>query len=306
LKSNSLETHIAGLHLNSPTMLASGIMSYSVDFFQRIAKEGVGGIVTKSIGLESRKGFENPTIVQINNGFINAMGLPNPGIASYANEIKKAKNVLNIPLIVSVYGFSIEEYETVAKKAINYGADAVELNVSCPHVKDTGLEIGQNPEKLFRAIKKVKNNVKKPVIVKLSPNVTNITEFATIAVEAGADALTATNTIHAMAIDIESTKPILSNIFGGFSGPPIKPIILRCVYELFKTVTVPIIGSGGITNWRDAIEFMLAGASAIQIGTAIALQNTKVFNDINKGIKSYLKKKRFKNVEQIVGLSQKI
>jgi len=109
-----------------------------------------------------------------------------------------------------------------------------------------------------------------------------------------------------MAIDIESTKPILSNIFGGFSGPPIKPIILRCVYELFKTVTVPIIGSGGITNWRDAIEFMLAGASAIQIGTAIALQNTKVFNDINKGIKSYLKKKRFKNVEQIVGLSQKI
>jgi dihydroorotate dehydrogenase (NAD+) catalytic subunit len=280
-------------------------MGYSVDFFRRIAKEGVGAIVTKSVGLEGRKGYENPTIVQVNSGIINAMGLPNPGIIHYASEIKKTKNNLSIPLIVSVYGFSVEEYGITAQKAVNSGADAIELNVSCPNVEHTGLEIGQNPEILAQVVKKVKSLVKKPVFVKLSPNVTDITEFATIAVDAGADALTATNTLRAMAIDIESTKPILSNIFGGLSGPSVKPIVLRCVYELYETVNIPIIASGGITNWRDAVEFLLAGASAIQIGSAIALENIRIFNEVNKGIKAYLKKKRFQRVEQIVGLSQK-
>jgi dihydroorotate dehydrogenase (NAD+) catalytic subunit len=280
-------------------------MGYSVNSFQRIAEGGAGAVVTKSIGLEAREGYSNPTVVQVKNGLLNAMGLPNPGIANYVHEISKTKKTLNIPIIVSVYGFSVEEYGITAKKADVAGADAIEINVSCPHVNNTGSEIGQNLEILSQVVKKVKSAVTKSVIVKLSPNVTDIVSTAKAAIDAGADAITATNTIRAIAIDIETEKPVLSNIFGGLSGPAIKPITLRCVYELYEHLNAPIIGCGGITNWRDAIEFILAGSSAMQIGTAIALKNPNVFNQINKGIYKYLKRKRIKDVNQIVGLSHK-
>ena len=167
-------------------------------------------------------------------GLINAMGLPNPGIDVYAEEIKFSKTVLRIPLIVSVFGYSADEYAAVAKKAVDAGADAVELNVSCPHVKQTGAEIGQNPKLLSEVVEKVKAAVNKPLIVKLSPNVADITVIAQAAVEAGADALTAVNTLKAMAIDAETMRPILSNIKGGLSGPAIKPIALRCVYDIHE------------------------------------------------------------------------
>jgi dihydroorotate dehydrogenase (NAD+) catalytic subunit len=286
-------------------MLASGIMGYSVNSFQRIADGGAGAVVTKSIGLEAREGYANPTVVQVKNGLINAMGLPNPGITNYVHEISKAKKILNIPLIVSVYGFSIEEYRITAQTAVEAGADAIEINVSCPHVNETGSEIGQNLEILSQVVKKVKAAITKSVIVKLSPNVTDIVSTAKAAIDAGADAITATNTVRAMAIDIETERPILSNIFGGLSGSAIKPITLRCVYELYEKLNIPIIGCGGITNWRDALEFILAGASAIQIGTAIALKDPNVFSEINKGINKYLKRKRIQDVNQIVGLSHK-
>ena len=302
---NSLKTSIVGLALRNPTILASGILGYSIGSFQRVIEGGVGAIVTKSIGLEARKGYSNPTVFQTKNGLINSMGLPNPGITNYAPEISHAKTVLNVPLIVSVYGFSIEEYVITAQKAAEAGADAIELNVSCPHVKKTGSEIGQNPKILSQVVRKVKAKIEKPVIVKLSPNVTDIIEVARAAVNAGADALTATNTVRALAIDVETTRPILSNTFGGLSGPAVKPITLRCVYELYSKLDVPIIGCGGITDWSDAVEFLLAGASAIQIGTAIALKNTEVFNTINHGIYEYLKKKRLRSVNEIVGLSHK-
>jgi len=305
LNSNSLNICIAGMNLRNPTILASGILGYTIGSFQRLVKGGAGAIVTKSIGLEARKGYSNPTVFQTKNGLINSMGLPNPGIANYAPEISHAKTVLNVPLIVSVYGFSIEEYVITAQKAVEAGADAIELNVSCPHVKKTGSEVGQNPKILSQVVRKVKAKIQKPVIVKLSPNVTDILEVARAAVTAGADALTATNTVRALAIDVETTRPILSNTFGGLSGPAVKPIALRCVYELYSKLDVPIIGCGGITDWRDAVEFLLAGASAIQIGTAIALKNTQVFSTINDGINEYLKKKRIRSVNEIVGLSHK-
>jgi len=234
---------------------------------------------------------------------INAMGLPNPGINEFVKEIRAAKNYLNVPLIVSVYGFVAEEYAIVAKKAVDAGADAVELNVSCPHVKETGSEIGQNHEILAEVVGKVKAAVDKPVFVKLSPNVTNIGEIAKAAVKAGADALTAINTVRAMAIDTETTMPILSNKVGGLSGPAIKPIAVRCVYEIYEQVKMPIVGCGGVTNRRDAVEFLLAGASAVQIGTAIAIRGPSVFKAVTKGIDAYLKKKGFKSVKEIVGLS---
>jgi dihydroorotate dehydrogenase (NAD+) catalytic subunit len=297
---------LAGLKLANPTMLASGILGYSAETMEEIAKSGAGAVVTKSIGLKPRVGYANPTVVQTRCGLINAMGLPNPGIKEFVNEIRAAKNVLGVtPLIVSVYGFSEEEYAAVAKKAVEAGADAVELNVSCPHVEETGSEIGQNSEILSKVIRKVKTNVDKPVFVKLSPNVTDMGEIAETAEKAGADALTAINTVKAMAIDIETAMPILSNKIGGLSGPAIKPIAVRCVYEIYERVKVPVVGCGGVTSWRDAIEFMIAGASAVQIGTAVALKGLGVFRALAHGIDAYLKRKGFKSVNDIVGLSHR-
>jgi dihydroorotate dehydrogenase (NAD+) catalytic subunit len=305
LSSNRLNINFAGLKLKNPTILASGILGYSAESLESIVEGGAGAVVTKSIGLTPRIGYPNPTVVQTKGGLINAMGLPNPGVDTYSQEIRHAKSVLSVPLIVSVYGFSAEEYVTTAQKAAEAGADAVELNVSCPHVKMTGLEIGQNPETLAKVVKKVKAAVHKPVFVKLSPNVTDIVEVAEAAVKAGADALTAINTVSAMAIDVETALPVLSNKRGGLSGPAVKPIALRCVYDIYENVKTSIMGCGGITSWRDAVEFFLAGASAVQIGTAIALKNSGVFKTINHGVDAYLKRKGFENVKEIVGLAHK-
>jgi dihydroorotate dehydrogenase (NAD+) catalytic subunit len=303
LSSNRLKTSFAGLKLKNPTILASGILGYTAESLQGIVEGGAGAVVTKSIGVTPRVGYPNPTVVQTERGLINAIGLPNPGIDEYAQEISHAKTVLTAPLIVSVYGFSAQEYAVTAKKAAEAGADAVELNVSCPHVKETGSEIGQNPEILAKVVAKVKTAVRKPVIVKLSPNVTDIADMAEAAVKAGADALTAINTVRAIAIDVETALPVLSNKRGGLSGPAIKPIALRCVYDVYERAKVPIIGCGGITSWPDAVEFFLAGASAVQVGTAVALKNPSVFRAINRGVDAYLRKKRYGSVKEIVGLS---
>jgi len=305
LKNTRLMVNLAGLKLANPTMLASGVLGYSAETLETIVEGGAGAVVTKSVGLKPRSGYANPTVVQVDCGLVNAMGLPNPGIDEFVREIREAKAVLSVPLIVSVYGFSENEYAVVAKKAVNAGADVVELNVSCPHVKETGSEIGQNPEVLSKVVRKVKAAVEKPVFVKLSPNVTSIADIAEAAAKAGANALTAINTVKAMAIDPETTMPILSNRVGGLSGPAVKPIAVRCVYEIFERVKVPIIGCGGVASWRDAVEFLLAGASAVQIGTAIATEGSNVFGKVTQGIDAYLKRKDFKSVGEVVGLSHR-
>lgn len=306
MENNSLSTNIAGLWLENPTILASGVLGYSAESLNRVAKGGAGAVVTKSIGIEPRVGYPNPTVVQAEAGIINAMGLPNPGIDVYAQEIKFCKTLLRVPVIVSVFGYSADEYVTVAKKAVDAGADAVELNVSCPHVQFTGAEIGQNPKHLSEVVEKVKSAIGKPILVKLSPNVTDITVSARAAVEAGADALTAVNTLKALAIDSETMRPILSNLKGGLSGPAVKPVALRCVYDIREALPdVPIIGCGGITDWKDAVEFLLAGASAVQVGTAIGLENTDVFQSITKGVEVYLRKKNYRSVKEIVNLAHR-
>ena len=286
-------------------MLASGILGYSVGAFENVVKGGAGGVVTKSVCLKPREGYANPTVVQASCGVINAMGLPNPGIEDFANEIRCAKSVLKVPLIVSVFGFSAEEYAAVVRKAVSAGADGLELNVSCPHVKDTGSEIGQNPKLLAKVVREVKASTDKPVLVKLSPNVTSIRESARIAEHAGADAVTVMNTVKAMAIDVETTMPILSNRVGGLSGPAVKPIALRHVYDAYEEVGIPIVGCGGIADWRDAVEFLLAGASAVQVGTEIAFEGPGVFRDITRGIGNYLRRKDIRSVKEIVGLSHR-
>jgi len=299
---NRLTTEIAGLKLANPTMLASGILGYTGLSLKSIIEAGAGAVVTKSMGLEPRTGYPNPTVVQTDCGLLNAMGLPNPGISHFKEEMKEIKST-GVPTILSIYGYSSEEFVKVAETAVTMGADAVELNVSCPHVEKAGAEIGCDPLLLTEIVKEVKKQVNIPVIVKLTPNVANIGEIAKAAEKAGADAITAINTVKAMAIEIETGRPILANKFGGLSGPAIKPIAIRCVYDVYQSVDVPVIGCGGITTWQDAIEFMLAGASAVQIGTAIAFKGVSVFSSVAKGIDTYLKNKSFKNVKELVGLA---
>jgi dihydroorotate dehydrogenase (NAD+) catalytic subunit len=285
-------------------MLAAGILGLTGSSLRSVAEAGAGAVVTKSVGLKPRDGYPNPTVVQIECGLLNAVGLPNPGIHHFSEEIREAKES-GVPIIVSVYGYSAKEFAEVAKVATEAGADALELNVSCPHVEETGAEIGSNPELVAEVVREVKKKVEKPVLVKLTPNVNNIAEIAKAAVEAGADAITAINTVRAIAIEIETTRPLLANRIGGLSGPAIKPIAVRCVYEVYREVEVPVIGCGGITTWRDAVEFMLAGASAVQIGTAIAFKGLGVFKSVTKGIDAHVEKKGFGSVKEIVGLAHK-
>jgi len=299
-----LATEIAGLKLANPTMLASGILGYTGLSLKSIIEAGAGAVVTKSMGLEPRTGYPNPTVVQTDCGLLNAMGLPNPGISHFKEEMKELKST-GVPTILSIYGYSSEEFAKVAETAAKMGADAIELNVSCPHIKKAGAEIGCDPLLLTEIVKEVKKRVNIPVIVKLTPNVANIDEIAKAAEKAGADAITAINTVKAMNIEIETGRPLLANKFGGLSGPAIKPIAVRCVYDVYRSVDVPVIGCGGITSWQDAIEFMLAGASAVQIGTAIAYKGPEIFRQVTSGIESYLERKGFKNVKELVGLAHK-
>jgi dihydroorotate dehydrogenase (NAD+) catalytic subunit len=302
--SNRLVTETAGLKLANPTMLAAGILGMSGASLKRAAEAGAGAVITKSMGLKPRIGYSNPTLVQVNCGLLNAMGLPNPSVHHFSEEISEAKKG-GAPVIISIYGFSSEDFGEAAKVAAKAGANALELNVSCPHVQKTGSEIGQSPQLVAKVVEKVKNTVNKPVFVKLTPNVADISEIADAAAKAGADAITAINTVRAMAIDVETTRPLLTNKVGGLSGPAIKPVAVRCVYEVYQKVKIPVIGCGGVATWQDAVELMLAGASAVQIGTAIAFEGLSVFKSIAERIDLYLEKMNFGSVKEIVGLSHR-
>jgi len=300
----SLKMEIAGLRFRNPTILASGILGSSAEYLREVARAGAGAVTTKSVGPKPRDGYKNPTVIQVDCGFLNAVGLPNPGIEKFVDEIRRLRD-LEIPLIVSVYGFSPEEYAEVSSMAVNAGADAIELNLSCPHVRGAGAEIGRDPCLVSQVVKMVKESVNSPVFAKLTPNVSDIGEIAAAAASAGADAITAINTVRAMAIDIETCRPMLANKVGGLSGGAIKPIAVRCIYEIYEVVDIPIIGCGGVRTWRDAVELILAGASAVQIGSAIAIEGLPVFRSIAEGIEYYLQRKGFKSVGDIVGLAHK-
>jgi len=240
----SLAVEVAGLKLANPTMLAAGILGMSGLTLKRVIEAGAGAVVTKSLGLKPRSGYSNPTVVQVESGLVNAMGLPNPGIDNFTQELREAGGI-GIPVIMSIYAFTPQEFAVVAEKAVRIGADAVELNVSCPHAEKTGAEIGQNLKLVGEAVKTTKRRVKAPVFVKLTPNVADIAELAKAAERSGADAVTAINTVKAMVIDIETGRPVLGNKMGGLSGPAIKPIAVRCIYEIYEAVKIPVIGCGG-------------------------------------------------------------
>jgi len=284
-------------------MLSSGVLGISSSLLKRIYDAGAGCVVTKSIGPEPRPGYSNPCVVEVTGGYINAMGLPNPGITAFLEELKEL-NDFKIPTIVSIFGGDEAQFAKIAQTvAEKNGALGLELNISCPHAEVS--TIGQDPEITKRVVQAVKSAVSIPVFVKLTPNVTNLVEIALAAESAGADGLTAINTVRAMAIDIYSKTPILSNKYGGLSGPAIKPIAVRCIYELYENVKIPLIGVGGITNWQDAVEFLLAGATALQIGTGIKYNGPIIFKEVIEGIKNYLTAENFSNLSEIIGAAHK-
>ncbi|AIF69282.1 dihydroorotate dehydrogenase [Palaeococcus pacificus DY20341] len=295
-----LSVEVAKLKLENPLMIASGVCDMTPDLLRRAHEEGAGAAVTKSIGIKPKKGYDNPTIVELPYGLINAMGLPNPGWEAFYEEFINEK--FDFPIIVSIFGGDEKEFAFLAEKLSDV-ADAFELNLSCPHAKGYGMEIGQNPDMVYRVVRVVKDVTDKPVIAKLTPNIDNITKLGLAAERAGADAVSAINTLKAIAIDIYAKKPILSNKVGGYSGQGIKPIALRAVYDLAKALDIDIIGIGGITTWQDAVEFLMAGAKALQIGTAVSLRGFEVFGEINEGITRFLIDEGYNDVREIIGIA---
>lgn len=299
-----LSVELAGLRLRNPLLLASGIWGISAQLLRRAASAGAGAVVTKSLGLLAREGYKNPTVVRLPVGFINAMGLPNPGVDTFRAELEELRD-LEVPVIASIYGFSTEELGEVARRLRGTAAAALEVNLSCPHVGGIH-EAGSDPQlvrEMIAATVEVAGQDRKPVFAKLSPNVTDLIPVAKAAVEAGASALTAINTVKAMAVDMETGRPILWNKTGGLSGPAIKPIALRHVYELSKAVETPIIGCGGVETYQDALEFILAGATAVALGSAVGSRGVEVFREIATGIEAYMLRKGYRSVRQLVGLS---
>ncbi len=298
----SLAVDVAGLRLRNPTMNAAGVLGISMPLLKRVYEGGAGAVVTKSLGPAPRSGHLNPTLISVEGGVLNAMGLPNPGADYYVEAIRALKGA-GIPVVASFFGASIEEFRDVAVILSDSGADALEVNVSCPNVEEELGMLGAdclNTEKVTAAVKEVS---KPPVFVKLSPNVTDIAEIARAAERGGADAITAVNTLKGIAVDVDFRRPVLTNVTGGLSGPAIKPVALRCVWEVSKAVDIPVIGCGGISDWRDAVEYMLCGASAVEVGTAMMDGGYDIFSEITRGIRGYLEANGFRAVKEVVGLA---
>jgi len=299
----SLAIDLAGLRLRNPTMNAAGVLGMSVPLLRRVYEGGAGAVVTKSIGPKPRRGHPNPTVVSVEGGVLNAMGLPNPGAEYFSGEIRGLKEA-GVPVVASFFGASAEEFAEVARTLAEAGADALELNCSCPNVgMETGI-LGTDPANVEGVTAAVKGAVDLPVFVKLTPNVADIVAVARAAERGGADAVTAVNTLKAISVDIDMRRPVLANTTGGLSGPALKPVALRCVWEIAENLSLPIIGCGGVSDWRDAIEFLLCGASAVEIGTAVMTGGFDVFRDVVEGIRGYLVENGFREVEEIVGLAR--
>ena len=297
-----LSVEFAGIKLPNPTILASGILGVSGEILIRVSRAGAGGVVSKSFNRIGREGYRNPSFIEVPGGFLNALGIPNPGMEEMREEVETASKQ-GIRVIASVFGFDAEEFAEAAAMGEKGGAIAIELNVSCPHVKEVGVEIGQRPRVVADVTRAVKSRVRVPVFVKLSPNVTDITEIAKAAESAGADGITAINSVLGTAVDVDSGFPILGGVLGGLSGPAIHAIALRAVYQIRQAVSIPIIGVGGIEDWKGAVEMMMAGASAVQIGSAITTKGLDVFREVTLGLGKFLERKGYRSVREIVSMA---
>ncbi len=301
-----LNITVAGLKLKNPLILASGILDEAGSTMAEVGKQA-GAVVTKSIGKEPREGYGNPAVVPLEHGILNAVGLANPGIELYEEEIKEAKKG-DAPVIGSIFSSDFEGFGYLASKMEDYGADALELNLSCPHAKGFGLEMGSRPEDVRRSVESAVSSVSIPVFAKLTPNTSDISSLALAAYEGGSSGVTAINTLKGMAIDPYAGMPVLANRVGGYSGPAIKPVGLRLVYEIAKTfekegIRIPIIGVGGITTGTDAVEYMMAGASAVQVGSALHYRGKDAIKHIAVEIEGFLRESGYSTIREVQGIA---
>ncbi|MGN0176842.1 MAG: dihydroorotate dehydrogenase [Methanobrevibacter sp.] len=300
-----LNTNICGVEFRNPLMLAAGILGSNASSMNWILKSGAGGVVSKSFSLNSHPGYVNPTTVAVEGGIINAIGLSNPGVDNFKEELERIEREDNV-VIASIYGATPEEFSSLVGE-IQGLVDMIELNISCPHAMDGyGASIGQDCNLSHTIVSAAKDASDVPIIAKLTPNVTDITEIAKTCEDAGADCLSLINTLGpGMKINIDVARPVLSNKFGGMSGRPIKPIAISNVYSVYEAVDIPLIGVGGIYNWEDVVEFIYAGARAVQIGTAIMDEGVGVFSCINEGLENFMAEKGFSSIDEMVGLAHR-
>jgi len=297
----NLAIDLAGISLRNPVMVASGTFGYGEEYAELLDLNRLGAIVTKTITLKPRLGNEPPRIVETASGILNSIGLQNVGLNGFIRDKLPFLKKYNVPLIVSIAGGTSEEYAQLAKRLGREEIEGLELNLSCPNIKyERGLMFAQDSQATHRVVSRVRKATRLPLIVKLSPNVTDIASLAKVCEESGADVVSLINTFTAMAVDVESRRPILRQITGGLSGPAIKPIALRMVYEVYKKVKIPIIGMGGIMAASDALEFIIAGARAVAIGTGNFVDPHIPIKVID-GISEYMIKHGIRNIKSIVG-----
>jgi dihydroorotate dehydrogenase (NAD+) catalytic subunit len=295
-----LHTNLAGIYMNTPVLTASGTFGFGEEFAEFVDLSRLGGVMVKGTTLKPRRGNEGVRITETPMGMLNCIGLENPGVDVFLQETLPRLANYNMNVIVNISGSTVEEYGILAEMLDVPGVAAIELNVSCPNVKEGGIVFGTDPKAAAAVVKEAKAHTKKPVILKLSPNVTDIVTMAKAVEDAGADIISLINTLLGMEINIHTQKPTLGNVTGGLSGPCVKPVALRMVYQVAKAVKVPLIGMGGISCAEDAIEFLLAGASAVAVGTA-NFNDPAVTMKICDGISDYLAQRHLESVQDIIG-----
>ncbi|MGE4275128.1 MAG: dihydroorotate dehydrogenase [Candidatus Methanomethylophilaceae archaeon] len=298
----SLKVNIAGLRLKNPSMVASGIMDETGDSMLHMMECGAGAVVTKSIGLEPRDGHGNPTLVELEYGYINSMGLPNPGIDAFAEEMGIAVRG-GVTVIGSIFASSEGDFAVLAGRMEDMGASAVELNLSCPHASGYGMEIGIDPVVVKAIVASVKDATCIPVFSKLTPNTHRLVDIGNAVQEAGGDGVVAINTLKAMAISPEFARPVLRNGFGGLSGPALKPVGVRAIFDLHSVLDIPLVGVGGIETWRDAAEYIMAGASAFQVGSAVGRKGPRVLQEICNGLEDFMRRHGYASVQDMMGVA---
>ena len=296
-----LQVNIAGVTLKNPVMTASGTFGYGVEFASLLDLNRLGGIIVKGLSLDPSVGNPPPRIVETPCGMLNAIGLENVGIEAFLQEKLPFLTELATPIFANIYGETMEAYAELAGRLDDVQAVAgIEVNISCPNVEAGGMAFGVDPVSAGLVVEGVRKRTSRPVMVKLSPNVTNITTMARAVVDAGADAVSLINTITGMEIDIETRRPKLANVTGGLSGPAIRPVALRMVWQVARVIDVPVIGIGGIMTAEDALAFLIAGATAVQVGTANFVDPTATMTIID-GIETYLEKKNISDVNELIG-----
>jgi dihydroorotate dehydrogenase (NAD+) catalytic subunit len=303
-----LSVELCGVRLRNPLVLAAGILGTGPDLLARVAESGAGMVTTKSCGPSPREGHPNPTVLDWGPGLINAVGLANPGVEEEVKNIARARELLEplgVPLVASIFAETVEGFAQVARKVAEAGPDFIELNISCPNVSDEfGRPFACDAGDASRVTAAVKEVTSIPIIVKLSPNVVDIAAIASSVEMAGADAIAAINTVGpGMIIDVYSGQPILANKVGGISGPCIRPIAVRCVYDIYRVVEVPIIGIGGVSDGRDALEMLMAGATAVGVGSAVRYRGVEVFQAIHDEMRAFMNQEGYASLDELRGIA---